>query len=88
MKRSTSPVRKPNGVDKRPTSGKRSCWKKNESAKDLLNIMKCPKCGMQLEELAVGDVHVDKCPCCEGIWLDKGELDVVEREEAGSCKDW
>ena len=48
-----------------------------------LHLMKCPKCGMQLEEIAFGDVHVDKCFGCEGIWLDKGELDILPKKEAG-----
>jgi len=48
-----------------------------------LHFMKCPKCGMQLEEIAFSDVRVDKCFHCEGIWLDKGELETIQRKEAG-----
>jgi hypothetical protein len=48
-----------------------------------LHFMKCPKCGMQLEEIAFGGVRVDKCSSCEGIWLDKGELEVVRQKESG-----
>jgi len=48
-----------------------------------LHRMKCPRCGMQLEEIACGDVHIDKCFGCEGIWLDKGELEIVRKKEAG-----
>ena len=48
-----------------------------------LHFMKCPKCGMQLEEIAVGDVRVDKCSGCEGTWLDKGELELSRRGESG-----
>ncbi|MBM3746454.1 MAG: hypothetical protein FJW34_11710 [Acidobacteria bacterium] len=48
-----------------------------------LHFMKCPKCGMQLEEIAFGEVHVDKCFSCEGIWLDKGEIDAIQGREAG-----
>jgi len=48
-----------------------------------LHITKCPKCGMRLEEIAFGDVHIDKCFGCEGIWLDKGELDIIRQTEAG-----
>ena len=32
-------------------------------------FMKCPKCGMQLEEIYFGDVRVDKCFSCRGVWL-------------------
>jgi hypothetical protein len=39
--------------------------------------MKCPKCGMDLTEIAVRDIKVDKCFSCEGIFLDKGELEAL-----------
>ena len=45
--------------------------------------MKCPKCGVQLEEITFGGVHVDKCFGCEGIWLDKGELEILRTKEVG-----
>jgi hypothetical protein len=48
-----------------------------------LHFMKCPKCGMQLEEIAFGDVRVDKCFHCEGMWLDKGELETMQTKEPG-----
>ena len=48
-----------------------------------LHFMKCPKCGMQLEEFAFGDVQIDKCFSCEGIWLDKGELDRIRKQDPG-----
>ena len=49
----------------------------------VLHLMKCPKCGMQLEEIAFGDVRIDKCFSCDGLWLDKGELDLIREREAG-----
>jgi hypothetical protein len=48
-----------------------------------LHFMKCPKCGLDLEEIAFGDVRIDKCFGCEGLWLDKGELDSIQKKEAG-----
>jgi hypothetical protein len=48
-----------------------------------LHFMKCPKCGMQMEEIAFGDVRVDKCFSCDGLWLDKGELDLIREKESG-----
>ncbi len=48
-----------------------------------LHFMKCPKCGMQLEEIGFGDVRVDKCFHCEGLWLDNGELERIQSKEAG-----
>ncbi|HSW49792.1 MAG TPA: zf-TFIIB domain-containing protein [Bryobacteraceae bacterium] len=48
-----------------------------------LHFMKCPKCGMELEEFAFGDVRVDRCFSCEGLWLDKGELETIRQKEGG-----
>jgi hypothetical protein len=48
-----------------------------------LHYMKCPKCGMQLEEIGFGGVKVDKCFNCEGMWLDKGELETLQTKEPG-----
>jgi hypothetical protein len=48
-----------------------------------LHFMKCPKCGMQLEEILAGEVRIDKCFHCQGLWLDEGELERVSRKEPG-----
>ena len=48
-----------------------------------LHFMKCPKCGVQLEEIAFGDVRVDKCFSCDGLWLDKGELNLIREKDGG-----
>ena len=48
-----------------------------------LHFMKCPKCGMQLEEISLRDVRVDKCFHCQGMWLDAGELEKITTKEPG-----
>ncbi|QOY88984.1 TFIIB-type zinc ribbon-containing protein [Paludibaculum fermentans] len=48
-----------------------------------LHFMKCPKCGQPLQEISVGAVRVDKCSACEGFWLEKGELEAIQKEEGG-----
>jgi hypothetical protein len=42
-----------------------------------LHFMKCPKCGHDLREEPIGDVTVDRCSFCEGVFLDCGELERV-----------
>ncbi len=56
---------------------------KEEERKKLkeLHYMKCPKCGMDLQEIEYKDIKIDKCFSCEGIFLDKGELEQVIRKE-------
>ena len=44
-----------------------------------LHYMKCPKCGMNLIEVDYKSIRMDKCPGCEGVWLDLGELDAVAK---------
>jgi len=37
------------------------------------NPIICPKCGVAMSPIAAGDVTVDRCEQCQGLWLDKGE---------------
>jgi hypothetical protein len=39
---------------------------------------KCPKCGCDLEENEHNGIKIDQCAECSGIWLDKGELELIE----------
>ena len=45
--------------------------------------MKCPKCGRDLQEIAFHGVKVDQCSNCGGIFLDAGELEQIEKHDAG-----
>lgn len=46
-----------------------------------LHYMRCPKCGMELLEVAYKGMKIDECSECKGIWLDAGELEVVAKLE-------
>jgi Zn-finger nucleic acid-binding protein len=37
----------------------------------------CVKCTSVLDKASVGDVEVDLCPSCGGLWLDAGELEKI-----------
>ena len=45
--------------------------------------MKCPKCGMDLQEIELHGVKVDQCAHCGGVFLDKGELEQFEKHDDG-----
>lgn len=45
--------------------------------------MKCPKCGMDLQEIESHGVKVDQCAHCGGIFLDAGELEQIEKHDSG-----
>jgi hypothetical protein len=38
---------------------------------------KCPKCGHEMKEEEIGEVTIDRCTSCEGIYLDRGELETL-----------
>jgi hypothetical protein len=46
-----------------------------------LHFMKCPKCGMEMISLDFKGVVVDRCTGCEGLYLDKGELDAILKKD-------
>jgi hypothetical protein len=42
----------------------------------------CPKCQGKLESYKFMTFVLDRCESCEGIWLDKGELEGILRSAA------
>lgn len=42
------------------------------------HYMKCPKCGADLKEEMHDQVKVDVCPECHGMWLDAGEMALMQ----------
>jgi hypothetical protein len=47
------------------------------------HYMKCPKCGGDLKEIEHHNVKVDQCQECRGVWLDAGEIELLEHAQAG-----
>jgi uncharacterized protein len=39
----------------------------------------CVKCTSVLDKARIGDVEVDLCPSCGGLWLDHGEIERLGR---------
>ncbi len=40
--------------------------------------MNCPRCSTELTTETYRGIEVDRCPHCEGMWLDYAELDQLE----------
>ena len=38
----------------------------------------CPVDGTTMEKSSSGEIILDRCPKCDGIWLDSGELDSIK----------
>lgn len=49
--------------------------------------MLCPICKTGLSMSDRSGVEIDFCPCCRGVWLDRGELDkIIERAAASPVR--
>jgi uncharacterized protein with PIN domain len=52
-----------------------------DDAERKSHYMRCPKCGGHLTTEEFHRVQLDRCPDCQGVWLDRGELDAVMKFE-------
>jgi uncharacterized protein len=52
------------------------------AAERRTHYMKCPKCGADLVEESRAGVEIEKCPECQGIWLDRDDARVLTRPGA------
>ncbi|MEA3246355.1 MAG: zf-TFIIB domain-containing protein [Gemmatimonadota bacterium] len=50
-----------------------------QAAERKSHYMKCPKDGSDLREVVSNNVAIDVCDECGGMWLDRGELDVLRK---------
>ncbi|MGQ0538620.1 MAG: TFIIB-type zinc ribbon-containing protein [Gemmatimonadaceae bacterium] len=50
------------------------------------HFMRCPKCGGTLVETDFHHVKIDKCADCGGIWLDKGEIEMLEHVDQSQVR--
>ena len=49
-----------------------------------LHWNKCGKCGQDMETLAYRGVEIEKCPDCQAVLLDPGELQTLAGEESAT----
>jgi len=47
-------------------------------------MIKCPKCGIVMNEVLKLNIKIDVCPQCMGIWTDNGELEKIIENSLGS----
>jgi hypothetical protein len=48
-----------------------------------LHYMKCPKCGMDLQEIELQGIKVDQCASCGGVFFDAGEVEQLGSKAEG-----
>jgi Zn-finger nucleic acid-binding protein len=57
-------------------------FRKVEAARREGQMATCPKCSGQFAKYRFMGFDLDRCENCEGIWLNKGELDGILRQQA------
>jgi Zn-finger nucleic acid-binding protein len=62
--------------------GMKAEFQKVEAARREGRILSCPKCSGKLDSYRYMEFVLDRCGSCEGIWLDKGELEGIVRRAA------
>ena len=53
-----------------------------EAARHDAQMMTCPKCSGKFAKYRILGFDLDRCESCEGIWLNKGELTGILRQQA------
>ena len=48
--------------------------------------MRCPKCGGRLKEEDFHHLKIDRCQECGGVWLDKGEIDMLQHVDQSNIR--
>ena len=55
---------------------------KAQAARREAEMSTCPKCSAKFEKYPVLGCIVERCENCEGVWLNKGELDAILRQQS------
>ena len=57
--------------------------KKQRSSQRQEKLLNCPRCATAMKKLKKGDVVLDVCPACKGLWLDAGEVEKLAAIQRG-----
>ncbi len=52
-----------------------------------IHSMQCPKCNSGMDEVTYGNLTVDRCTGCQGIWFDTGEAEALKERWMGEALD-
>ncbi len=52
-----------------------------------IHSIECSKCGHGMEEVTYGDVTIDRCTRCGGMWFDTGEAEKLKEKWMGHALD-
>jgi Zn-finger nucleic acid-binding protein len=63
-------------------------WEKQMEFNPEVHSIKCPKCGQGMDQISYGgDLVIDRCTGCHGMWFDHGEVDQLKKKWMGDALD-
>jgi Zn-finger nucleic acid-binding protein len=62
--------------------GMKAEFQQVQTARREAQMMNCPKCSGKFAKYKFMGFNLDRCENCEGIWLNKGELAGILRQQA------
>lgn len=54
---------------------------------DVGSSVVCPACGGLMDDETFEKITIDVCTSCQGVWLDKGELDALSKLDDAAFKE-
>ena len=54
---------------------------------DVGSSLVCPACGGLMDDEVFDAITIDVCTSCQGVWLDKGELDALSKLDDAAFKE-
>lgn len=61
---------------RRAEAEQKRCRAESEQRRRL-HFRHCPKCDEEMSSISIEGIELEKCPTCEGIFFDRGELEEV-----------
>lgn len=52
-----------------------------------LHHLHCPKCGLTMQEVRYSGIHAEVCFTCNGVFLDRGDLEQIVKHETSGVVD-
>jgi Zn-finger nucleic acid-binding protein len=52
-----------------------------------LHHLRCPKCGLPLQEVTYAGVHAEVCFACNGVFLDRRDLEQIVKHDGNGVMD-
>ena len=62
--------------------GMKTEFHNRETAQRAAQMMRCPKCSGTFAKYKFIDFDLERCDSCEGLWLKKGELAAILRQQS------